>query len=198
MHSSIGTLRRRKQRPFLRTKLRATGLRNPSNLEEKAISLIGRPLYEAFIRGYTQKQWETDPKLLPPDIITRLPVRLNYNDFYFSDRFEGIPCGGYTRVFERMLDHSKITVLTSCDFSFISGQISPKAIVVYTGPIDAFFNFRLGRLGWRTLDFELDRPLVADFQGTSVMNYADVDVKFTKSTNSNIIIRSAGMMPERR
>ena len=142
--------------------------------------MIGRRLYEAFIAGYTQKQWETDPRQLSADIITRLPVRLNYNDFYFSDRFEGIPLDGYARIFERMMAHPKLSVLTGCDYLSIRNQLAPDAVVVYTGPIDAYFNYRLGRLGWRTLDLELDRPALGDFQGTSVMNYSDLDARFTR------------------
>jgi UDP-galactopyranose mutase len=152
----------------------------PTNLEEKAISLIGRPLYEAFIRGYTEKQWATDPRLLPAEIITRLPVRFDYNDRYFSDTYEGIPVGGYTRIFERMLHHNKIIVRTGCDYREIAAQLGPQALVVYTGPIDAFYQYKLGPLGWRTIDLELDRPPVGDFQGTTVVNYSDIDVPFTR------------------
>jgi len=165
---------------FLSHEIAREKIERPTNLEEKAISLIGRRLYEAFIRGYTQKQWETDPRLLPPGIISRLPVRLNYNDFYFSDRFEGIPLDGYAHIFERMLNHPKITIHTRCDYFTIATEISPNAIVVYTGPVDAYFDCRFGNLGWRTLDLELERIPVADFQGTAVMNYADLDVGFTR------------------
>jgi len=165
---------------FLLHEVERDKLEQPGNLEEKAISLIGRRLYDAFIRGYTHKQWETDPRLLPPDIITRLPVRSNYNDFYFSDRFEGIPIDGYARIFERMMDHPKITIRTGCDYFTIANEISSNAVVVYTGPVDAYFAYRLGKLGWRTLDLDLERIPVADFQGTAVMNYADLDVGFTR------------------
>jgi UDP-galactopyranose mutase len=165
---------------FLSNEIAKEQFQRPENVEEKAISLIGRRLYEAFIRGYTEKQWGTDPRLLPPEIITRLPVRLNYNDFYFSDRFEGIPIDGYARVFQRILSHHKIAVKTECDYFSISGEISPKAVIVYTGPVDAYFSYCLGHLGWRTLDFELEQVSVSDFQGTSVMNFADRDVAFTR------------------
>lgn len=165
---------------FLAAEVARDRVKEPANLEEKAISLIGRRLYEAFIRGYTQKQWETDPRLLPPDIITRLPVRMNYNDFYFSDRFEGIPVDGYAKIFERMLDHPSVTIKTACDYFAVAPEVATNALIVYTGPVDAYFDYRLGRLSWRTLDLELERLPVADFQGTSVMNYADIDSRFTR------------------
>ncbi|HWL99741.1 MAG TPA: UDP-galactopyranose mutase [Nocardioidaceae bacterium] len=157
----------------------------PLNLEEKAISLIGEPLYEAFIKGYTAKQWQTDPRELSADIITRLPVRYTYDNRYFSDTFEGLPTDGYTAWLERMIDHPNITVTLDADF-FDSTQPWNKAAtvgqlpVVYTGPVDRYFDFAHGELSWRTLDFEVEVMSVGDFQGTSVMNYADVDVPFTR------------------
>ncbi len=165
---------------FLSNEIARERIKHPTNLEEKAISLIGRRLYEAFIQGYTQKQWNIDPQLLPAETINRLPVRLNYNDFYFSDQFEGIPLEGYARLFQRMLNHPKITIMTQCDYFAIVKEISPNAAIVYTGPVDAYFGHRLGRLGWRTLDLELERLPLSDFQGTTVMNYADLDVGFTR------------------
>jgi UDP-galactopyranose mutase len=167
-------------RDFLDAEIARDAVADPANLEEKAITMIGRPLYHAFIRGYTKKQWETDPRELPAETINRLPVRLSYNDFYFSDLYEGIPIDGYTAIFERMLHHDKIVVKTSCDYFGIVDQLSPNALIIYTGPIDAFYRFKYGQLGWRTLDLELDRPATNDFQGTSVMNYADTDVPFTR------------------
>jgi UDP-galactopyranose mutase len=167
-------------RDFLAAEIARDSIPEPANLEEKAISLIGRPLYNAFVRGYTHKQWEIDPRELPAETITRLPVRLNYNDFYFSDLYEGIPVDGYARIFDRMLDHERILIKTGCDYFDIADQLSPNAVIVYTGPIDAYFRFRLGPLGWRTLDLELERPATGDFQGTTVMNYADTEVKFTR------------------
>ncbi len=126
---------------------------SPSNLEEKAISLIGRPLYEAFVRGYTAKQWQTDPRLLPPGIIARLPVRYDFDARYFSDRFEGLPRDGYGALFGRMIAHPAIAVFTGIDFFDVRAQLRPGQKVVYTGPIDRYFGFAAGRLGWRTLDF---------------------------------------------
>jgi UDP-galactopyranose mutase len=154
--------------------------REPRNLEEKAISLIGRPLYEAFIRGYTAKQWQTDPRELPADIISRLPVRYTFDQRYFADRFEGLPLDGYFRIFERMAATPGIEVLTGVDYFELRGRIPAGKPVVYTGPVDRFFDFRHGHLGWRTLDFEREVVPVGDYQGTSVMNYADEDVPFTR------------------
>jgi UDP-galactopyranose mutase len=150
------------------------------NLEQKAVSLIGRPLYEAFIRGYTFKQWQTDPVDLPPEIITRLPVRYTFNNRYFSDTFEGLPAGGYTAWLERMADHPNIEVRLGTDFSGLRADAAGSVPVVYTGALDAYFGYAAGDLGWRTLDFELEVLGTGDFQGTPVMNYADADVPFTR------------------
>lgn len=152
----------------------------PRNLEEKAISLIGRPLYEAFIKGYTQKQWEKDPTELSPDIITRLPVRHSYNNRYFADTWEGIPLDGYGRLFERMLSHPLITVRLNTPYRAFRETIPAEAFVVYTGAIDEYFEYSLGRLEWRTLDFAYEIQAVEDYQGTSVMNYADADIPYTR------------------
>jgi UDP-galactopyranose mutase len=153
---------------------------NPENLEQKAISLIGRRLYEAFIEGYTAKQWETDPKLLPPDIITRLPVRFSFNDFYFNDLYEGLPVDGYGSIFQRIFANPLITTLSGCDYFDLRTQLRPDAIVIYTGPIDRYFGFDCGRLSWRTLDFEIERPMVDDYQGAAVVNYPERHVPFTR------------------
>jgi UDP-galactopyranose mutase len=151
-----------------------------ANLEQKAVSLIGRPLYEAFIRGYTFKQWQTDPVDLPPEIITRLPVRYTFNNRYFSDTFEGLPAGGYTAWLERMAGHPAIEVRLGTDFSSLRADAAGSVPVVYTGALDAYFGYAAGDLGWRTLDFELEVLATGDFQGTPVMNYADADVPFTR------------------
>jgi UDP-galactopyranose mutase len=151
-----------------------------SNLEEKAISLIGRPLYEAFVRGYTAKQWQTDPTELSADIITRLPVRYTFDNRYFSDRYEGLPVDGYAAFLQRMADHPNIEVVLDTDFFEVRAELSPDVPVVYTGPLDRYFDYADGRLGWRTLDFESEVLGIADFQGTPVMNYADEDVPWTR------------------
>jgi UDP-galactopyranose mutase len=150
------------------------------NLEEKAISLIGRPLYEAFVKGYTAKQWQTDPKELSPDIITRLPVRYTFNNRYFNDKYEGLPVDGYTAWLTRMADHPNIEVRLNTDFFDVRDQYVGKVPVVYTGPLDAYFGNAEGRLSWRTVDLEPEVVPVGDYQGTSVMNYNDEDVPFTR------------------
>ncbi len=158
--------------------------RVPRNLEEKAISLIGRPLYEAFIAGYTAKQWQTDPTLLPAEIISRLPIRYTYDNRYFSDTWEGLPVDGYTAWFERMVDHPRIEVRLGVDFlgggPYSKESTRGQVPVVFTGPIDRYFDFAEGPLTWRTLDFEWDVKPVGDYQGTSVMNYADAGVPYTR------------------
>ena len=156
------------------------GGRLPGNLEEKAISLIGRPLYEAFIRGYTAKQWQTDPRDLPEDIITRLPVRYTFDSRYFSDLYEGLPADGYTAIFKRMLDQPLIDVRLGVDFFDIKPLLRRDLPIIYTGPIDRYFDYAEGELNWRTIDFEQETLLTGDYQGVAVMNYADEAVPFTR------------------
>jgi UDP-galactopyranose mutase len=153
------------------------------NLEEKAISLIGRPLYEAFVRDYTAKQWQTDPKELPAGNITRLPVRYTFDNRYFNDTYEGLPVDGYTAWLENMARHENIEVRLETDWFDIRDEVrgaNPDAPVVYTGPLDRYFDYAEGELGWRTLDFETEVLETGDFQGTPVMNYNDADVPFTR------------------
>jgi len=150
-----------------------------TNLEEKAISLIGRPLYEAFIKNYTAKQWQTDPKKLPASNITRLPVRYTFDNRYFNDTYEGLPVDGYTAWLEKMVASELIDVQLSTDWFEVRDQYEGIP-VVYTGPVDRYFDYSAGRLGWRTLDFEWETLDVKDFQGTPVMNYNDADVPYTR------------------
>ncbi|MEU6132027.1 UDP-galactopyranose mutase [Saccharopolyspora sp. NPDC047091] len=150
------------------------------NLEEKAISLIGRPLYDAFVRGYTAKQWQTDPKQLPAANITRLPVRYNFNNRYFNDTYEGLPVDGYTAWLEKMAEHPNIEVKLSTDYFDVRAELPADVPVVYTGPLDRYFDYSEGELGWRTLDFESEVVPTGDYQGTPVMNYADENVPYTR------------------
>ena len=157
----------------------ATLGKTPDNLEEKAISLIGRPLYEAFIRGYTMKQWQTDPTRLPPEIITRLPVRYTFDNRYFSDTYQYMPRHGYGAIFNRMVETAHITVMTEVDWFDIRPHV-PAIPIVYTGPIDRFFDYADGELGWRTVDFIWEYHQ-GDYQGCPVMNYADESVPWTRT-----------------
>ncbi|OFT91439.1 MULTISPECIES: UDP-galactopyranose mutase [Corynebacterium] len=153
------------------------------NLEEKAIALIGQPLYEAFVKHYTAKQWQTDPKDLPASIISRLPVRYTFNNRYFNDTYEGLPVDGYTAWMNKMVESDNIDVRLDTDWFAVREDIqaeNPGAPVVYTGPLDKYFNYQEGELGWRTLDFETEVLDTGDFQGTSVMNYNDADVPYTR------------------
>ncbi|MFD6135151.1 UDP-galactopyranose mutase [Isoptericola sp. NPDC060257] len=172
-------------RALVREQAAELGDKRPSNLDEQGVSLIGRPLYEAFIQGYTAKQWQTDPRELPASIISRLPVRYTYDNRYFNDTHEGLPVDGYTAWLERMADHPNIEVRLSTDFFDDAQPVSKKAVVgqvpvVYTGPVDRYFDDAEGSLSWRTLDFEREVLPVGDFQGTPVMNYADTEVPYTR------------------
>ena len=165
---------------FLMGEIAKENIQTPASLEEKAISLIGRPLYEAFIKGYSIKQWETDPKELPASTITRLPVRYNYKAEYFNDPWQGIPFNGYDALFKRLLDSSNIELHLNADYFNISHYVPDDCLVIYTGPADRFFNYKFGKLGWRTLQFEKNIYNTGDFQGTSVMNYAEASTRYTR------------------
>lgn len=155
-------------------------LSDPANLEEKALATIGRPLYEALIKGYTQKQWQIDPRQLPVDVITRLPVRYSFNNSYFDDNWQGLPLNGYGTWIDAMACHPLIEIRLGIDFDEVRHLVPSSVIVVYSGPLDRYFGYRYGQLGWRTLDFELEVVDVPDYQGTAVMNYADFDVPHTR------------------
>jgi UDP-galactopyranose mutase len=183
---------------FIRAEAAKEGITNPANLEEKAVSLIGRPLYEAFIKGYTIKQWQTDPLLLPESIITRLPVRYNHTYDYFNDRLQGIPLDGYGALFRRLFDNPRIEVQLGTDYFDVRDRIPADCRVIYTGPIDRFFDYRFGALGWRTLHFEQEAVATGDFQGTTVMNYADPEVPFTRIHEFRHYHPERGEYPEDR
>ena len=158
---------------------------DPQNLNDKGISLIGRPLYEAFIKHYTAKQWQPPPEELPASIISRLPVRYTYDNRYFNDKYEGLPVGGYTAWLERMAAHPNIEVRLNTDFFSGDHEYSREKVlgqvpVVYTGPVDRYFDYTEGDLSWRTIDLEEEVLPIEDFQGCSVMNYPDADVPFTR------------------
>lgn len=158
----------------------------PTNLVEQGISLIGQPLFDAFIKNYTAKQWQTPAELLSPDIIKRLPVRFNYDNRYFNDKYEGLPTDGYEAWFKNMLDScgDRVEVILETDF-FTNPYIqsirrNPGTLIIFTGPIDQFYNYQFGELEWRSLEFEKEVLDVDDFQGCPVMNYADLEPKYTR------------------
>ena len=150
------------------------------NLEEKAVALVGRTCYEKLIRSYTRKQWNKDPRELPAEIITRLPVRTSFQTDYFDDLYQGMPREGYARMFEKLLEHPGIHILLNTDFRTIRSQIRADATVIYTGMIDEFFDHSLGELEWRSLRFEQETLPVRDYQGTAVVNYADESIPYIR------------------
>lgn len=150
----------------------------PRNFEEQALSMVGRELYEAFFEGYTRKQWGLAPTQLPASILKRLPLRFDYNDSYFAHRHQGIPEHGYTAMVERILDVPNVEIRLKTGFE---GLDETFAHVIYTGPLDRYFGFSLGRLPYRTLHFEKFQ-YDGDYQGTAVMNYCDADTPFTRIT----------------
>lgn len=152
---------------------------DPQTFEEQALRFVGRDLYEAFFKGYTQKQWGCSPTELPASILKRLPVRFNYEDNYFFHKYQGMPETGYTEMIEHILDHPDIAV--TLETSFRRDQTEGFAHVFYSGPLDGYFDYELGRLGYRTLDFERF-TYDGDYQGCAVMNYGDVSVPYTRIT----------------
>jgi UDP-galactopyranose mutase len=160
--------------------IRDNFIKEPANFEEKALSLIGRDLYEAFFKHYTIKQWQVDPRDLPASIFNRIPFRTNYVDNYFFDTWQGIPEKGYTHLFQNLLSDKKIRVLLDADFFDIRDRLKKEAILIYSGPIDRFFDYKYGKLSWRTLRFEQETLNKEDYQGNSVINYPGPDTPFTR------------------
>lgn len=151
----------------------------PKNLEEQAISLVGRDIFEKLIKGYTEKQWGRDCKDLPAFIIKRLPVRLNFDNNYFNALYQGIPVGGYTKLIERLLDG--IEVRLNCDY--LEDKVEMDRIakkIVYTGPIDAYFGYSLGALEYRSVRFETELLDISNFQGNAAVNYTDRETPWTR------------------
>ncbi len=172
------TLRPDEAKTFLEGKA-DTSISDPQTFEDQALRFVGRDLYEAFFKGYTIKQWGCSPTELPASILKRLPVRFNYDDNYFFHKFQGMPENGYTAMVERILDHPGITVTLGTTVT--RDQAADYDHVFYSGPIDGWFGYDLGRLGYRTLDFERFE-YQGDWQGCAVMNYGDVDVPYTRIT----------------
>ena len=153
-------------------------IEEPANFEEQALSMIGPELYKAFFRGYTRKQWGLDPTRLPASILKRLPLRFNFDDSYFAHPHQAMPERGYTELVAEILDTPRLELRLGARFEDLT---EPFAHVVYSGPIDRYFGYDLGRLGYRTLDFEIIRAK-EDYQGAAVINYCDEDIPFTRIT----------------
>ncbi|MGP5060050.1 UDP-galactopyranose mutase [Psychrobacter celer] len=154
-----------------------TSIVEPVTFEDQAMRFVGKDLYQAFFEGYTKKQWGCDPSELPASILKRLPVRFNYNDNYFFHKYQGMPVEGYTPIIESILNHEKINVKLGVEFS--QDTVFGYDHIFFSGPLDGYFSYQLGRLGYRTLDFErIDYE--GDYQGCAVMNYGDLDVPYTR------------------
>lgn len=172
------TMRPDEARAFLEAQA-DTSITDPQSFEEQALRFVGPDLYEAFFKGYTMKQWGCSPTELPASILKRLPVRFNYDDNYFFHKYQGMPETGYTDMVARILDHPGIDVhLNRLYRADMAGRYDH---IFWSGPLDGYFEYRLGRLGYRTLDFERFTG-TGDYQGCAVMNYGDVDVPFTRIT----------------
>lgn len=154
-----------------------TSITNPQTFEEQALRFVGKELYEAFFKGYTMKQWGMHPSELPASILKRLPIRYNYDDNYYASTFQGMPRNGYTHIVERMLDHANINVHLNAKFNRdMEGDYDH---LFYSGPIDGWFDYSEGRLGYRTLDFVAEHA-EGDYQGNAVINYCDPEVPWTR------------------
>jgi UDP-galactopyranose mutase len=155
-------------------------IRDPKNFEEQALRFIGKELYQAFFYGYTKKQWGCEPSELPASILKRIPVRFNYDDNYHNNLFTGIPADGYTALFDKLIAHPSISLHLNKKFD-PNIEIGRYDHIFYTGPIDAYFNYRYGRLGYRTVTFE-SYVSDGDHQGTAQMNYCDEAIPYTRIT----------------
>lgn len=164
---------------IIQSQIADLNITNPENLEEQALSLVGRDVYEKLIKGYTEKQWGRDCKELPAFIIKRLPLRFTYDNNYFNDRYQGIPIGGYTRIIEKMLEGTEVLLNTDYkEFAAKNGNVSNK--VLYTGMIDEYFDYQLGVLEYRSVRFEQERYEMDNYQGNAVVNYTDREVPYTR------------------
>ena len=163
----------------IREQREAAGITEPKNLEEQAISLVGTDIYEKLVKGYTEKQWGRPCRELPAFIIKRLPVRLTFDNNYFNARYQGIPMGGYTRMVEQMLQG--IEVRLGVDYLAQKTQLDALAeMVLYTGPVDAYFDYRLGTLEYRSVRFETEVLDMPNFQGNAAVNYTDRETPWTR------------------
>ena len=165
---------------IIEEEIKKYGCNEPTNLEEQAINLAGKTIFDMFIKEYTEKQWGRSCKELPKDIIRRIPLRFTYDNNYYNAEYQGIPIGGYTKIFEKML--SKSTVILNTDFNQERNKYEKLArIIIYTGPIDEYYGFIFGNLEYRGLIFKEKIYDTDNFQGNAVLNYSDLDVPYTRS-----------------
>lgn len=178
-HSLWGVTTPSEARKIIDEQRKQAGIIIPRNLEEQAISLVGTDIYKKLIKGYTEKQWGRPAKDLPVFIINRLPVRFIYDNNYFDDRYQGIPTGGYTRIFEKLLDGIEVKLRTDY-FEHRNELIGMARKIVYTGMIDQFYDYRLGILEYRSLRFETEVLETSNFQGNAVVNYTAENIPYTR------------------
>ena len=164
---------------IIQRQIKEAGITEPKNLEEQAISLVGKDIYEKLVKGYTEKQWGRRATELPSFIIRRLPVRYVYDNNYFNDKYQGIPVGGYTKIIERMLEGTEVRLMT--DF-FANREILAKEAenIVFTGMIDAYYDYCFGELEYRSLRFETEVLDMENYQGNAVVNYTEYEVPYTR------------------
>lgn len=160
-----------------RIELDGNHINEPKNLEEQAIKLVGKEIYEKLIKGYTAKQWKKDPKLLPKEIIKRLPVRFTYDSNYYFDNYQGIPIGGYTQIFEKLLDNIEVRL----NYNYFTQEHNFEyEKLIYTGPIDTFYKYQFGDLEYKTVQFRHEHYNLENMQGVATVNYTDESIEYTR------------------
>lgn len=178
-NSLWGVITPQQAREKIAMQIAAAGIREPKNLEEQALSLVGRDIYETLVKGYTEKQWGRRATELPAFIIRRLPVRFTYDNNYFNDSFQGIPVEGYTKMIERMLEGAEVRL--NCDYFGAREELSALAkTTVFTGMIDQFYDYCFGMLEYRSLRFETEVLDMENYQGNAVVNYTEYEVPYTR------------------
>lgn len=155
----------------------SSAIKHPKNLEEQAIKFVGKEVYDKLIKGYTEKQWMRPAESLPKEIIKRLPVRFTYDNNYFNDTYQGIPIGGYTQIFEKLLDGIEVRLNTD----YFEADLPPHDNVIYTGPIDRFFSYKYGHLEYKTTRFDHKQIESNNYQGVAIMNFTDADIPYTRT-----------------
>lgn len=178
-YSLWGTKTPKEAKLKIEEQIKAANISNPKNLEEQAISLVGKDIYEILIKGYTEKQWGRKATDVPAFIIKRIPVRFTFDNNYFNDKYQGIPIGGYTNFIKKLLSGADVR----CNIDYIQNKaelVGYADKIVYTGPIDEYFNYCFGELEYRSLRFEEEILDIPDFQGNAVVNYTEAEVPYTR------------------